>query len=138
MSGIYILLVALAIFGFLPFAIVLYKMRLVKRILNGGYPTKATVYHVVAPSGKRTHAIVHYAFVARDGKQYTGQLIIEPGKYRVNDPVDIFYLLNNPKRNAPKGAWGSPFFLIFTIILALFILFAVYKIYEMIQTSNYN
>jgi hypothetical protein len=138
MTGMYFVLGGLAIFGFLPFAIVMYKMRLAKRILNGGYPTKAIVYHIIPPSGRRTFAIVHYAFTARDGKQYKGSLTIEPGKYRVNDPVDIFYLVNNPKRNAPKGAWGSYLGLIFTIILALFILFAVYKIHEMIRTGNYN
>lgn len=136
MSGIQWVLAGTAIFGFLPLAIVLYKKRQVKKILNTGLPVTATVYHILPPVGKRTVDIVYYSFLDRKGKQYTGALNIAPGTYRLRDTLQIWYLPDNPNKNTVKGAWASPFFLIFVIVIALFVLFAVYKINEMVQTGD--
>lgn len=135
MSGIQWILVGMAIFGFLPMAIVIYKMRMVKKILTTGLPVKATVYKIIGPSGKRYTDIVYYSFIDREGRQFAGTLTIKPGVYRVNDTLEIWYLPSNPRKNTVKGAWGSPFFLIFVIVIALFVLFAAYKINEMVQTG---
>ena len=135
MSGIQWILVGLIIIGFLPMAIVLYKMRLVKKILTTGLPVTATVYEVIGPSGKRHTDIVYYSFIDREGRQFTGVLHIKPGVYRVRDVLEVWYLPGNPRRNTVKGAWGSSFFLIFVLIIALFVLFAAYKINEMVHTG---
>lgn len=135
MSGIQWILVGMVIVGFLPMAIVIYKMRLVKKILNTGVPATATVYKVLPPSGKRSVDIVYYSFIDREGAQYAGSLNIKPGTYRVRDTVEIWYLPYNPRKNTVKGAWASPFFLIFVIVIALFVLFAAYKINETVQTG---
>jgi hypothetical protein len=135
MSGIQWVITGLAIFGFLPMSIVLYKMRLVKKILNTGLPATATVYKVITPTGKQSADTVYYSFFDREGAQYTGVLSIKPGTYRERDTLEIWYLPANPRRNTVKGAWASPIILIFVILIALFVLFAAYKINEMVQTG---
>ena len=133
--GVYAILVFLAIFGFLPLGIILYKRRMVKRILTTGVPAKARVYNIYTAS-RRAYDIVHYTFYDQSMKQHTGSLSTKIGLYKVDDILDIHYLKENPKRNTMQGAWKSGFIVGFGIAIALFILFAVYKLYEMIQTGQ--
>lgn len=134
MDGIYFLLILVGLFGFLPLAIILYKKRMVKRILTTGLPAKARVYNVYTTT-RQPQDIVYYTFYDQSMKQYTGILTTKVGIYKTNDIIDIYYLPDNPKRNTMDGAWQSNIILGFGIVIALFILFAVYKLYEMIQSG---
>jgi hypothetical protein len=136
MNGITWLPAAVAVFGFLPLGIYVYKRRLVLSILKKGISTRAIVYKITTRSVRsQYYDIVYYYFTASDRKQYAGVLSIKQGTYRLNDTVEIYYLPANPKRNTVKGAWGSPAILIFLILLTVFVLFAVYKVYEMMQSG---
>lgn len=136
MTGIYLLLTGLAAFGFVPLFIILYKKNRVKKILTTGLPARATVYHVHT-SFKQPTDIVHYSFYAQNITQpFTGSLTIKSGVYRTGDVLEIYYLPGNPKQNTMKGAWGSNVLVAFGIILALVILFAVFKLYQMIESGS--
>lgn len=136
MNGINWLPAAVAVFGFLPLGIYVYKRTLVLRILKKGISTRAIVYKITPRSIRGQYFdIVYYYFTASDRKQYAGILSIKQGTYRLKDMVEIYYLPANPKRNTVKGARGSPAILIFLILLTLFVLFAVYKVYEMVQSG---
>jgi hypothetical protein len=69
-------------------------------------------------------------------QQYSGTLTIKQGSYKTGDVLNIYYLPSNPRRNTMNGAWESPFILGFGILIAVFILFAVYKMYEMVKTGS--
>jgi 4-amino-4-deoxy-L-arabinose transferase-like glycosyltransferase len=135
MSGINLILLFLALFGFLPLAIILYKKNRVKKILTLGLPAEAVVYDVrrFTRSGAE---IVYYKFFAQNKEQYTGSLTAKYSLYKIGDTLNIFYLADNPRRNTMNGAWGSPVLVGFGILLAGFILFAVYKLYEMVKTGS--
>ncbi len=135
MSGIHFVLVGLALFGFLPLAIIVYKRKRVKRILTTGLPAKARVYRVYAMR-RPPSDIVYYTFYDQHRKQFTGSLSCDPGMYQENDVLDVFYDASNPKRSTVHGAWKSNFILGFGIAIAAFILFAVYKLYGMIQSGE--
>lgn len=135
MSGVYVLLVGIGAFGFLPLIIILYKKNRVKRILTTGQKATATVYRVYT-SPRQATDIVHYSFYAQNSNQYTGTLTIKTGVYKQGDTLDIYYLPSNPKRNTVQGAWGSHFIVGFGIAIAAFILFAVYKLYEEVQAGR--
>ena len=136
MSGIHLVLIGLAAFGFLPLIIILYKKNRVKKILATGIPAKATVYNVYAVPRQPTD-IVYYSFYTQNTtQQFTGTLTIKSGTYKPGDVLDIYYMPGNPKRNTMHGAWGSPAILIFGIVIALFVLFAVYKLYEMVESGS--
>jgi len=136
MSTYNVLLLFLALFGFLPLIIILYKKNRVKKILTVGLPAEAVVYDVRTILRPPTE-IVYYKFIAQnDAGQYTGSLTTKHGLYKTGDTLKIYYLPGNPQRNTMNGAWGSPILLGFGIVLAVFILFAVYKLYEMIKTGS--
>jgi hypothetical protein len=114
----------------------LYKKNRVKKILTVGLPAEAVVYDVRTFSRSATE-IVCYKFNAQNStEQYTGTLTTKHGLYKTGDVLNIHYLPGNPWRNTMNGAWGSPVILGFGIVLALFILFAVYKLYEMVKTGS--
>jgi hypothetical protein len=135
MNGINLILGFLALFGFLPLAIILYKKNRVKKILTVGMQADAVVYDVRTFSRSATE-IVCYRFIAQNSTQYTGTLTTKHGLYKTGDVLNIYYLPGNPRRNTMNGAWGSPIILGFGIVVALFILFAVYKLYEMVKTGS--
>ncbi|RZS74564.1 DUF3592 domain-containing protein [Pseudobacter ginsenosidimutans] len=136
MSGIHFLLIGIALFGFLPLAIVLYKKRLVKKMLTTGLKAKGTIYNIRRTLRSPQQDIVSYFFHAEDGKRYTGILTTGPAVYAAGDVLDIYYLRNNPKRSTVKGAWGSPVIFVFVIIIAIAVLFMTYKLYEMVGAGQ--
>jgi hypothetical protein len=136
MSGIQLILIGLAIFGFLPLIIILYKRRLVKRILTTGALAKAEVYSIRL-AHKSYVDIVWYRFVPANTNQYvTGSLTTKIGMYKQGDLLDVYYLPDNPKRNTVEGAWKSAAFLWFGILLAAFVLFAAYKINQEVAAGH--
>jgi hypothetical protein len=135
MTGIHFVLLGLAAFGFLPLAIILYKRKRVTRILSTGKQAKGTVLQVYQPSDSAAE-IVSYYFSTDDGSHFSGSLSIKKGTYKTGDVLDIYYKPDNPKINTVQGAWQSNGIVVFGIVIALFILFAVYKLWEMIQSGS--
>lgn len=136
MPAINFVLLGVALLGFLPLAIILYKKNRVKKILTAGLQAKALIYDVIRVTGSAAE-IVYYRFnVQNSTRQYTGSLTIKQGQYKIGDMLDIYYWPGNPRRNTVTGAWGSPIILGFGIVLAVFMLFAVYKLYEMVKTGS--
>jgi hypothetical protein len=136
-SAVQWVLAGLALFGFLPLAIILYKRRMVHKILTTGIETKATIFEIRSITFRARHDVVHYSFVTQDSNQpWTGTLTTAIGKYKKGDVLDIYYLADKPQRNTMKGAWASNGILVFGIVIALFILFAVYKLNEMLRNGE--
>lgn len=133
MTGTYLFLTGLALAGCLPLAIILYKQRLVKRLLTSGHRASARVYKVYKPV-RSSADIVYYQFTTHAGTQAAGSLTTKMGMYKTGDRVEVFYHPDKPARNTVKGAWQSKGLLIFGILIALAILFMVYKLWQMIRT----
>ena len=67
---------------------------------------------------------------------YNGRATVSPHKYKIGDTMAVVYLPNKPAKYAidtNKAYWAV---LIFAIILFLFVLFAVYKINEMVKSGQ--
>jgi hypothetical protein len=129
---IYVLL-GLALFGYLPLVIVLLRRRRARNLLEHGRAAKATVQHTYY--SRRSHTdIVHYFFTdSSTGRQYAGSLMIKHGVYKAGDLIDIYYDPDNPKKNTVPGGWSSKALIWFTLAIGLFVSFAAYKLWEMIQ-----
>lgn len=132
MSGINLLLAFIALLGFLPLAIILFKKRRAKTILSVGLQAKATVYDVRPIPRSAAEGVAYKFFAQNSSQQYTGSFTIKYGSYKPGDTLDIYYLPSNPRRNTVNGAWASPFILVFGVIIGVVILFMVYKMYEMV------
>lgn len=104
---------------------------MVNNILKNGWSAKARIYRI-SRNLRPPNDLVFYHFYAENFTEtFQGKLMTEPGKYEVNDVIDISYLPQNPKRNTMEDAWKSVGFLVFAIVIALFVLFATYKLYRM-------
>jgi len=71
------------------------------------------------------------------GQPYTAKATTQVKKFKVGDMMEIAYLPSKPTRYAitdTKG--GYTFLLVFCIIIFLFVLFAVYKINDMVKTGQ--
>ncbi len=137
MPGINVVLFFVALLGFLPLAIILFKKNRVKKILATGVCTTAIVYDVRRMSRAGSELVSYQFNVQSHTKTCTGKLMVPYGKYKIGDMLDVYYLPANPRRSTVTGAWGSPVIVVFGVVIALFILFAVYKMYEMYKTGGY-
>lgn len=132
MTGTNILIACVALLGFLPLAVFLYKKKRADTILATG--RTAWAYVIYKQLGyKRNYEVVYYYFVASDGKEYRGRLTTAPGVHRINDSIEVFYLPHNPKRNTVKGAWKSHWFLAFMIAIAIAVVYMMYELYKMVN-----
>jgi multisubunit Na+/H+ antiporter MnhC subunit len=131
MSTYNVLLLILALLGFMPLIIILYKRNRVKKILTTGLVAKAVVYDVRPIPRTASESVLYWFHAQNSAQQYTGNLMIKAGLYKNGDTLDVYYLQGNPQRNTVNGAWGSPVIVGFGIALAAFALFAAYKLYQM-------
>ena len=129
MNSLNIIFVLLALVGFLPLLIILYRRKQVKNILATGLRAKARVYEVIR-MGRSAAEMVRYKFYDESRTRlFYGAMTTGMGLHKTDDVIDIFYLQNNPKKNTVPGAWKSNGILVFGIAIAVFVLFAVYKLY---------
>ena len=135
MTGIDLILLGTAAFGFLPLGIILYKRRRTKALLRNGSLARARVYRVYQPVRSATD-VVYYHFTTAAGQQATGSLTIKRGHYQNGDVLDVYYHPHHPQRNTVPGAWQSPGLVVFGCIVALAILFAVYKLWEAVKAGE--
>ncbi|MEO6346427.1 MAG: DUF3592 domain-containing protein [Aquaticitalea sp.] len=126
-----IILFVVGLCGFLPLLIILYKRKRVKNILRTGLQAKARVYNIGRIVSPPTDIVFYSFYAANRTESYTGKLTTRRGMYQINDVLDIYYLPQNPKRNSMDGAWKSGGILVFGVVIAVFVLFAVYKLYRM-------
>ncbi|GAA4417874.1 hypothetical protein GCM10023187_50700 [Nibrella viscosa] len=135
MNGINILIVCVALLGFLPLVIFMYKKKLTSRLLTTGLSVSASVYHITT-NRKTNTTVVYYQFIASNGRQYKGNLTARPGEYRINGTIEVFYLPENPYHNTVKGAWNDNWFLAFVIAIALVIVYMMYKLYVLVNKGT--
>jgi hypothetical protein len=132
MSGVNILIGIVALIGFLPLAVFIYGKRRANRILTTGTTARAIVYDTRTAS-KGNYEIVHYYFIASDGREYKGRLTTRPGLHRVNGTIEVFYLPDNPNENTVKGTWNDNWFLLFVLLIAIAVLYMMYELYLMVN-----
>ena len=53
----------------------------------------------------------------------------------MQDLIEVYYLPENPAQHTVKGSWKSYGFLIFMIAIALWVLYMMYKLYQMVNAE---
>lgn len=64
-----------------------------------------------------------------------GSLTIQSGTYKPGDVLEVYYQPGNPKKYCVR-CLGSKAFVVFGIVIAAFVLFAVYKMWEMVENGS--
>jgi hypothetical protein len=136
MIAIYISLIALAAF---PLVLTIWRMQVAAKIKKNGVHTNGVVKHInrirMGRGGSMDILTLEYKDGAT-GKPYNGKATVTPDKYKIGDAMAVVYLAEKPSKYAidtKKAYWAV---LIFCIILFLFVLFAVYKIDEMVRSGQ--
>lgn len=133
---IYIGLIILAAF---PLLLIIWRMRWAAKIKKSGIYTDSVVTHIRKFRVPRSSTMDILTLEYKDratGRTYKGKASTAHGKYRTGDIMPVVYLPEKPSKYAVAIKTGYWAVLIFCIILFLFVLFAVYKINEMVQTMK--
>lgn len=132
----YIILIALAVF---PLALTIRRMQVAAKVKKNGVYTNAVILHIstirTRPGGAIDILTLEYKDRAT-GHPYKGRATVTSQKYKVGDAMPIIYLPATPSKYAldtKKAYWAV---LIFCILLLLFVVFAVYKINEMVRSGQ--
>ena len=133
MIYIYIGMILLAAF---PMLLTIWRMRRNASIKKRGIHCNGNITSIRSIRMKSTY-IDMLTIEYRDratGRTYPAKATASQGKYKRSDMIGIAYLPDQPSKYAltdTKG--GFTFMLVFCIIIFLFMIFAVYKIDEMVK-----
>lgn len=128
-----IICILLAAIGALPLIVFLVKRKNYRNIINNGNPINAiiTETRLVRYSKGNILENIYYNYLPPGSNQYfQGMFAAAAGKYKKGTDLQVYYLPDQPQKNAVPGSKGEIFMLLFTIIIFLFVLFGSYKIYE--------
>lgn len=136
---IYILLIVL---GALPLWKTIRYIRLEERIRKIGVSSTGVVTNILTSRYSRNAAKtdrVQVQYQCRIHGQFHHANITEfHGKYKMGDHVPVLYLPEQPSKIVVSRKRGYWLMLIFGILILLFMVFAVYKIDEMIEQGNFK
>lgn len=136
MVFIYIFMILL---GVLPAVITARKMLEAKKILKEGVHTNGTIKHIKTvriPKGAWIDQLTIEYTDRATGKPYHAKATVTYHKYKYSDTIPIAYLPGQAHKYAIHSKGGNTGMLIFSILLFLFVLFAVYKIRQMLETGQ--
>lgn len=136
MTAIYIALILLAAS---PLVLTIRRMRVAARVKKNGVHTNGVVINIRAIRMVRGGSMDILTIEYKDratGQPYNAKATVTPFKYKLGDTMDIVYLPDEPSKYAMDTKGGYTGLLIFCIIIFLFILFAIYKIDEMVKSGQ--
>ncbi len=136
MLFIYIFMILL---GALPLAIVGRKMWVATKIQKEGTHTNGIIKHINTvriPKGAWIDRLTIKYTDRATGKPYYAKATVTHRKYKYSDTIDLAYLPKQPAKYAIDSKGGNAGMLIFSILIFLFVIFAVYKIREMVETGQ--
>lgn len=137
MVFLYIFLVLVSAF---PLVLTIYRMRNAAEVRKNGIFTDAFVTGIRTIQIKNSRLdIVTFEYKERiTGRNHAGKTTTASGKHRYGDRLTVAYLPSKPSVYTVEGTkQGYIAVLIFCILLFLFVLFAIYKIDEMV-TATYG
>lgn len=134
MIWIYVFMIALAAF---PLLLTIKRMRTAIRIKKEGIHVDGIVNSIrTVRTGKTYVDIVTFQYTDRaTGMVYPGRATVGYQKMKYSDRIPVAYLPANPGKYAVANTsyWMV---LIFCIVLFAFVIFAVYKINEMVKDKD--
>jgi Protein of unknown function (DUF3592) len=133
---LYIGIIALAAF---PLILTIWRMKRASAIKKKGVYTNGVITHISTMRTGRGAALDILTIEYKDrttGQPYNARATVTHQQYKIGDVMSVVYLPDKPAKYAidtKKAYWAV---LIFCIILFLFVLFAVYKINEMVESGQ--
>lgn len=128
------LFIAMILLSAFPLALTIWRIRKTAFIKKNGTHINGTVTGIRTIRFKNTHLdMVYFEYQDRlTGRSYPGKLTSGVGKYHSGDRVPMAYLPSKPASYAVDTKGGYTAMLIFTILVFAFVIFAVYKLNQMV------
>lgn len=130
-----IIYIVMILLGALPLWITIRFVLLEERIRKQGVSTTGTVTNIRSirrykgPTTDRVH--VRYNSII-PGQYHEANFVTTYKKYRISQTIPVKYLSEKPDKIVVAEKRGYWVMLIFTILIALFVIFAVFRIEEMV------
>lgn len=123
--------------GFVPFAITLFKWKRILRMRKEGIKTTAVVKEIYSYSSRGFNRML-IEFPLENGQLVSQEIIAGGSPYAAGKELPLIYEKNNPAKNILDP--GKSYFVVigFTLLVAAFMIFAVYKIKKGIETGNFE
>lgn len=131
MTFVYILL---PLFGALPLIIIIFKMRRALSIKKNGISTEAVVVQINSLPRRLVIIILEYTAGSRM-EIFKGKATASYGQFKLGDKIPILYSPDNPSKMTLKDQKGHYFLLVLAVLLFLFIIFATFKIEELMHAG---
>ena len=136
-----VLYILLPLLGALPLIITIFKMCRAQRIVKNGITTEAVVVQVnslgTTIRNKADILVLQY-LVKATNQIFQGKATATRDEYKVGDKLTITYSKKPPYEMTVKGANVYIPILIFTVLIFLFVIFAMFKIVELIPEGGYH
>ena len=129
------ILIGLGLIGFLPMAVILIRKNSNDKLKKHGIATTAVVRDVYGVSLRGINQVRVEYRVIDTGKVLSKNLRVAGIPYSIGDELPVIYDPVNPKRMQLDMRKGYIPVLIFTIIIAAFVIFACFKIKEMLDSG---
>jgi hypothetical protein len=129
------ILIGLGLIGFLPMGVILFRKYSNDKLKKKGVSTTAVVRDVYGVSIRGLNAVRVEYKVKETGEIVSKNLRVAGLPYSVGDELPVIYDPVKPRRMQPDMKKGYIPILIFTVIIAAFILFACFKLKQMIDNG---
>lgn len=115
------------------------KIRQLKAAEKNGIQTQATVTGIYRlNSSKGSSDSVTFQYQDSTGQWHTGKITTGADQYGIGDGIPLKYSPGKPSFYVIKGMQqGQWVFLIFCLVMLAFMIFASYKLNEMVESGSY-
>ena len=134
MTTIYAIMIVI---GFAPFMVALYKLIRLKHMRKNGVKATAVVKEIYGYSLRGMNRVL-IEFPLENGRLVSQQIVVGGVPYKEGDQLPLIYNKNDPAKNIINSGSGYSILLVFTLLLAMFSIFACYKIKKGIETGNFE
>lgn len=130
---IYIIIITL---GFCPLAIALYKMNKTKAMKTVGIRAMATVRQIKAYSSNGMNNVEIEYTIKETGQVVTKTIIVAGSPYQTGQQLPMYYSTENPYAMVLDPGKSYTLILVFTLLIALFMITACFLIQNSIDKGE--
>lgn len=123
--------------GFIPFFIILYRIRKVNKLKVNGVKVMATVTEIKSFRSRSVNSVIIEYDIAGTKEFCRKEIYVGGSPYHVGQQLPLYYNKENPYDTQLDSGKAFIVLIIFTLLLAAFSIFACYMINKGIETGEF-
>ncbi len=124
------------VIGFIPFFIILYRMRKVIKLKETGVKVMATVTEIKGYRSRSMNSVIIEYDIPGTNTFCRKEINVGGSPYQIGQQLPLYYKKDNPLEMQLDSGKSFIILIIFTLILAAFAIFACYMINQGIETGT--